>query len=351
MKPSMTEEIASNWDEKVGRINCNKLSYNIFMKLLDVKNLNIGFSIDDEVFPVTQGVSFSVEKGKLLGIVGESGCGKSVTLMSILRLLPKNAVIKADYVKFMGQNIFEITEDEFRKIRGNKIALIPQDPLTSLNPLYTVGYQIIEVIILHQKVDKIKARELAIEALKQVNIPEAEKRIDEYPHQFSGGMCQRVIIAMALSCNPDLIIADEPTTALDVTVQAQIMKLFKEIQQNLGTAIVLVTHDLALISEIADEVIVMYSGEIVEKASSEKFFNDPKHPYSQGLLDSLPKGHSQKLNVIHGQPPSIKDQIAGCKFHPRCKRSIPKCSSEEPTIRVFEEGHGVSCWLYESQNT
>jgi oligopeptide/dipeptide ABC transporter ATP-binding protein len=317
------------------------------MKLLDVKNLNIGFSIDDEVFSVTQGVSFSVEKGKLLGIVGESGCGKSVTLMSILRLLPKNAVIKADYVNFRGKNIFEMTEDEFRKIRGNKIALIPQDPLTSLNPLYTVGDQIIEVIMLHQKVDKTKARELAIKALKQVNIPEAEKRIDEYPHQFSGGMCQRVIIAMALSCNPDLIIADEPTTALDVTVQAQIMKLFKEIQQKLGTAIVLVTHDLALVSEVADDVIVMYSGEIVETAASDEFFGNAKHPYSQGLLDSLPKENSQKLNVINGQPPSIKDKISGCKFHPRCKKAMPKCSTDEPSMRVFEGGHGVSCWLYE----
>ena len=321
------------------------------MKLLDVKNLNIGFSVDDEVFSVTQGVDFAVEKGKILGIVGESGCGKSVTLMSILRLLPKNAVVKAGYINFNGKNILDITEDELRKIRGNKIALIPQDPLTSLNPLYTVGNQIIETIMLHQKVDKIKARELAIEALRQVNIPEPEKRIDEYPHQFSGGMCQRVIIAMALSCNPDLIIADEPTTALDVTVQAQIMKLFKEIQQKLGTAIILVTHDLALVSEVADEIIVMYSGEIVEKANVEDFFKNPKHPYSQGLLDSLPKETNQKLNVINGQPPSIKDNIVGCKFHPRCQRSMSKCLSEEPSMRVFENGHGVSCWLYERQNT
>ncbi len=321
------------------------------MKLLDVKNLNIGFSIDEEVFSVTQGVDFAVEKGKILGIVGESGCGKSVTLMSILSLLPKNAVVKADYINFNGKNILDITEDELRKIRGNKIALIPQDPLTSLNPLYTVGNQIIETIMLHQKVDKIKARELAIEALRQVNIPEPEKRIDEYPHQFSGGMCQRVIIAMALSCNPDLIIADEPTTALDVTVQAQIMKLFKEIQQKLGTAIILVTHDLALVSEVADEIIVMYSGKIVEKANAEDFFKNPKHPYSQGLLDSLPKETNQKLNVINGQPPSIKDNIVGCKFHPRCKRSMSKCLSEEPSMMLFEGGHGVSCWLYERQNT
>jgi len=320
------------------------------MKLLDVKNLNIGFSIDDDVFSVVQGVSFSIEKGKLLGIVGESGCGKSVTLMSILRLLPQNAVVNADYINFGGKNILNITEDEFRKIRGNKIALIPQDPLTSLNPLYTVGNQIIEVIMLHQKVDKNKARELAIEALRQVNIPEPEKRIDEYPHQFSGGMCQRVIIAMALSCNPDLIIADEPTTALDVTVQAQIMKLFKEIQQKLGTAIILVTHDLALVSEVADEVIVMYSGEIVEKAASSQFFKNPKHPYSQGLLDSLPKEDVQRLKVINGQPPSIKDKITGCKFHPRCKCAMSKCSFEDPSVIVFEGGHGVSCWLYESGN-
>lgn len=320
------------------------------MKLLDVKNLNIGFSIDDENFPVSRNVSFSIEKGKLLGIVGESGCGKSVTLMSILRLLPKNAVVSADYVNFSGQNIFDMPEDDFRRIRGNKIALIPQDPLTSLNPLYTVGEQIIETIILHQKVDKAKARELAIEALRQVNIPEPERRIDEYPHQFSGGMCQRVIIAMALSCNPDLIIADEPTTALDVTVQAQIMKLFKEIQQKLGTAIILVTHDLALISEVADEVIVMYAGEIVEKASAGQFFDSPKHPYSKGLLESLPKDDEGKLNVIEGQPPSIKDEILGCRFHPRCKSAMLKCSSEKPCVRVFQGEHSVSCWLYEGEN-
>lgn len=321
------------------------------MKLLDVKNLNIGFSIDDEVFAVTQGIDFLVEKGKILGIVGESGCGKSVTLMSILRLLPKNASVNADFINFNGQNLLDMTEDGLRKIRGNKIALIPQDPLTSLNPLYTVGNQIIEVIMLHQKVDKMKARELAIEALRQVNIPEPEKRIDEYPHQFSGGMCQRVIIAMALSCNPDLIIADEPTTALDVTVQAQIMKLFKEIQQKLGTAIILVTHDLALVSEVADEIIVMYAGEIVEKAKAEDFFDNSKHPYSQGLLNSLPKETDQKLNVINGQPPSIKDKISGCKFHPRCQQSLSKCFSEKPPMIDFECGHGVSCWLYENQNT
>lgn len=315
------------------------------MKLLEVKNLNIGFSVDEETLPVVQNVNFSLEKGKLLGIVGESGCGKSVTLMSVLRLLPKNAVVNAEYINFEGKNILEMGEDEIRKIRGNRIALIPQDPLTSLNPLYTVGDQIIEAIMLHQKVDRQKARELAIEVLKQVNIPEAEKRIDEYPHQFSGGMCQRVIIAMALSCKPDLIIADEPTTALDVTVQAQIMKLFKEIQQNFGASIILVTHDLALVSEVADEVIVMYSGEIVEKAASEDFFKEPKHPYSRGLLNSLPGDNVQKLNVISGQPPSIKDKISGCKFHPRCDHAMEKCSLSAPAEKIFQNGHSASCWL------
>lgn len=316
------------------------------MKLLEVKNLNIGFSVDDETLPVVRNVNFSLEKGKLLGIVGESGCGKSVTLMSVLRLLPKNAVVSADYINFEGKNLLEMSEDEIRKIRGNRIALIPQDPLTSLNPLYTVGDQIIEAIMLHQKVDSKKARELAIESLKQVHIPEAEKRIDEYPHQFSGGMCQRVIIAMALSCKPDLIIADEPTTALDVTVQAQIMKLFKEIQQNFGASIILVTHDLALVSEVADEVIVMYAGEIVEKAAADEFFRDSKHPYSRGLLNSLPGDGVEKLNVISGQPPSIKDKISGCKFHPRCSQAMDKCFNIVPGEKIFENGHGVSCWLY-----
>jgi len=318
------------------------------MKLLDVKNLNVGFISDDEILPVVKNVSFSLEKGKLLGIVGESGCGKSVTLMSILRLLPKNAVVNAEHIDFSGENILDIAEDDFRKIRGNKIALIPQDPLTSLNPLYTIGDQIMEVIMLHQNVDQKQARAFAIEALRQVNIPEAERRIDEYPHQFSGGMCQRVIIAMALSCNPDLIIADEPTTALDVTVQAQIMKLFKEIQQKLGTSIILVTHDLALVSEVADDIIVMYAGEIVEQAGAYEFFANPKHPYSKGLLDSLPKENVERLNVIAGQPPSIREKISGCQFHPRCEHAFEKCSNSSPIEKNLQGGHGVSCWLYEN---
>lgn len=321
------------------------------MKLLEVKNLNISFISDEEVLPVVKNVSFSLSKGQLLGIVGESGCGKSVTLMSILRLLPKNAVVNADSICFDGKNLLEMREDEIRKIRGNKIALIPQDPLTSLNPLYTVGDQIMEVIMLHQNVDKAKARELAVEALRQVNIPEPERRIDEYPHQFSGGMCQRVIIAMALSCKPDLIIADEPTTALDVTVQAQIMKLFKEIQQNFGTSIILVTHDLALVSEVADEIIVMYAGEIAEQAMSRDFFRKPRHPYSVGLLESLPKENVKRLKVIEGQPPSIRDKISGCQFHPRCGHAFRKCVLTAPTYKKIHSGHGVSCWLYENRDS
>ena len=314
------------------------------MKLLEVKNLNISFLSDDETLPVVKKVSFSLEKGKLLGIVGESGCGKSVTLMSILRLLPKNAVVKAEYINFNEKNLLEMNEEEIRQIRGNKIALIPQDPLTSLNPLYTIGDQIMEVIMLHQKVGKKEARIRAIEVLKQVNIPEAEKRIDEYPHQFSGGMCQRVIIAMALSCKPDLIIADEPTTALDVTVQAQIMKLFKEIQQNFGASIILVTHDLALISEVADEIIVMYAGDIAEYAPAEEFFKNPENPYSKGLLSSLPD--EKRLKVIEGQPPSIRENITGCRFHPRCGHALDKCVYSVPALKEVHAGHGVSCWLY-----
>jgi oligopeptide/dipeptide ABC transporter ATP-binding protein len=323
------------------------MSYNKFiMTMLEVKNLNIAFASDDEVLSVVKNVSFSLSKGKLLGIVGESGCGKSVTLMSVLRLLPKNALVNAEYINFNGQNLLNLTEEKLQTVRGNKIALIPQDPLTSLNPLYTVGDQIMEVIMLHQKVDKKHARALAIEALRQVNIPEPDRRIDEYPHQFSGGMCQRVIIAMALSCHPDLIIADEPTTALDVTVQAQIMKLFKEIQQKMGTSIILVTHDLALISEVADEVIVMYSGEIAEQASANVFFSNPKHPYSKGLLASLPKADEERLCVIEGQPPSIRDKISGCKFHPRCPFAFDRCKVEAPVLEFSDGGHGVSCWLY-----
>lgn len=322
-----------------------KLYNNIIMNILEVKNLNVSFEVDDEIYPVVENLNFALEKGKTLGIVGESGCGKSVSLMSILKLLPKNAIVNADFINFEGQNIANLNENEMQKIRGNKIALIPQDPMSSLNPLYTIGDQIMEVIRFHQKVSKTEAKELAIEALRQVNINDAEKRLNDYPHQFSGGMSQRAIIAMALSCKPKLIIADEPTTALDVTVQAQIMNLFKEIQQKFDTTIIFVTHDLALISQIADEIMVMYNGHVVEKANCKEFFNNPLHPYSQGLLGALPSSEKGILKTIRGQPPTIKENVTGCKFHPRCDFASSKCNDRRPDYTERKLGHYVRCWL------
>lgn len=319
------------------------------MSLLEVKNLSLGFNLDDELHQVIYGVDFSVEPGKMLGIVGESGCGKTITSMAVLQLLPSNSQIMSGKIKFKNKDLLKMNNRDMQKVRGNKIALIPQDPLTSLNPLYTIGDQIIEAVMLHQHVDKKKAREIAIKSLEQVHIPEAEKRFDDYPHQFSGGMCQRVIIAMALSCKPEIIIADEPTTALDVTVQAQIMNLFKEIQQEQGTSIILITHDLALVSEVADEVLVMYSGRVVEYASAQEIFNNPQHPYTKGLLKALPQGGSDRLQVIEGQPPSVRDEILGCAFNPRCEFVLEKCKANPPKLIDKGENHKVSCWLLEEK--
>lgn len=315
------------------------------MTLLEVKDLNISFDIDDEMHQVIYGVDFDLESGKMLGIVGESGCGKTITSMAVLNLLPPNAAITKGSIKFKDTNLLDLNQKQMQKIRGNKIALIPQDPLTSLNPLYTVGDQILEAVMLHQNVDKKTAREIAIKSLEQVHIPEAEKRFDDYPHQFSGGMCQRVIIAMALSCKPEIIIADEPTTALDVTVQAQIMHLFKEIQKEMNTSVILITHDLALISEVADDVLVMYAGRVVEHACAKEIFNNPQHPYTQGLLKALPKADVVKLAVIEGQPPSVQDEIVGCPFNPRCKYVMGKCRDNKPQLVDIGNGHKVSCWL------
>lgn len=315
------------------------------MALLEIKDLNISFEIDEAMHQVIYGVDFALEEGKMLGIVGESGCGKTITAMSILRLLPSNAVISKGQINYKNKNLLNLKENEMQKVRGNKIALIPQDPLTSLNPLYTVGDQITEVIMLHQNVNKKKAKEIAIKALEQVHIPEAKERFNDYPHQFSGGMCQRVIIAMALSCKPEIIIADEPTTALDVTVQAQIMHLFKEIQEQLGTSVILITHDLALVSEVADEVLVMYAGRVVEHASAQEIFNNPQHPYTKGLLKALPKGGAKKLSAIEGQPPSVQDEISGCAFNPRCEYAMERCKSNTPELIDMGNLHKVSCWL------
>lgn len=316
------------------------------MKLLDVKKLSMGFNLSGGYAGAIFDINFSLEKGKTLGIVGESGCGKSVTAMSILQLLPKNAQIKSGEIYFNGENLLEKKENQMQQIRGNKIALIPQDPLTSLNPLYTIGNQILEVIELHRGLKGKKAEELAIKSLSTVKIPDADKRMNNYPHELSGGMRQRAIIAMALCCNPELIIADEPTTALDVTVQAQIMDLIKEIKTKNNTALLLITHDLGVVAENCDDVAVMYAGKIVEYTSAELLFKTPSHPYTKGLLESLPSKAETKLSQIKGRPPSITENITGCPFHPRCKYRMEICPIEEPPLKYMAQNHLCACWLY-----
>ena len=312
------------------------------MSLLEVKNLNMGFNLECGFRPVLFDVSFSLEKGKILALVGESGCGKTMSAMSILQLLPKNAKITGGEIIFDGENL--IGNKNIQKIRGSKIALIPQDPMTSLNPLFTIGNQLLEVIKIHHNLQGEKARQKAIEALDAVQIPCAAERMNSYPHEFSGGMKQRAIIAMALACNAQILIADEPTTALDVTIQAQIMNLLNEIKQNTDTAILLITHDLALVGENADDVNVMYAGRIVETAPAKEFFQNPKHPYTQALLKSLPTNKNSKLETIQGQPPTIQQDISGCRFHPRCEKCFDKCTKNIPHLKTVGENHLSACF-------
>lgn len=314
---------------------------------LEIKNLRISFRRGNTLFEAVHGVSFSLGDGMALGIVGESGCGKTISAMSVMRLLPSTAVITEGEIIYNGLDILSLSEKEMRMIRGNKIALIPQDPLTSLNPLYTIGDQLMEVILLHQEVTKKEAKEIALDALSMVKIPDASRRFDDYPYQFSGGMCQRVIIAMALASEPDLIIADEPTTALDVTVQAQIMELFSEIRQKRKTSLILITHDLGLISENVDDVAVMYAGAVVEYASVKELFLNPSHPYTKGLLESLPRGDKRRLKIIEGQPPQVGQIISGCRFHPRCEFVMDKCNKKYPERYFLSDNHSVNCFLYE----
>lgn len=313
--------------------------------ILEVKNINLGFQSEDNFYQALYDVSFSLCKGKTLALVGESGCGKTMSAMSILNLIPKNAKITSGKVIFKGENLLEKSQKEMSNIRGGKIALIPQDPMTSLNPLYTVGDQLLEVINIHQNLYGDEAWSKAIEAFEQVQIPDAKSRLKNYPHEFSGGMKQRAIIAMALACHAEIIIADEPTTALDVTIQAQIMKLLKEIKENNHTSILLITHDLALVSENADEVAVMYSGHIVEKAPVATFFSNTNHPYSKALLKSLPSNKSDMLDTIKGQPPALNQIINGCKFHPRCNFCMDKCMQEVPELAVIAQNHQSACFL------
>lgn len=318
------------------------------MDILKVKNLNLGFQTETGFKQALYDVSFSLEKGKIHALVGESGCGKTISAMSIINLLPKNARIISGEVLFEDKNLLKSNNSELEKIRGSKIALIPQDPMTSLNPLYTIGNQLLEVITTHQGIKGKEAEKKAIKALEMVQIPAAKERLNTYPHEFSGGMKQRAIIAMALACNAQIIIADEPTTALDVTIQAQIMEILKNIKQELGTSILLITHDLALVQDYADRISVMYAGRIVESAPTEDFFKHTNHPYSRALLKSLPSKTSkkgEKLAIIEGQPPSIQQNIKGCKFHPRCSFAMDVCSKVVPELKEISKDHVSACHL------
>lgn len=312
--------------------------------VLEIRNLNLGFHIEDEFKQALFDISFLLQKGKMLALVGESGCGKTMSAMSILNLIPKTAEITSGEIIFEGKNILKNTQKEMQNIRGKKIALIPQDPMTSLNPLYTVGNQLLEIIKIHQGLDGIEAEKKAIEAFEQVQIPDAKSRLKNYPHEFSGGMKQRAIIAMALACNAKILIADEPTTALDVTIQAQIMNLLKEIKNNNETSILLITHDLALVSENADDIAVMYAGRIVEKAPGSEFFSNPNHPYSKALLDSIPSDRA-KLKTIQGQPPTLSQNILGCRFNPRCEFCMDICKQNIPQLINIAENHKSACFL------
>ncbi len=319
--------------------------------LVEVKNLKTYFFTEDGVVPAVDGVDFSIKEGETLGIVGESGCGKSVTSLSILRLVPSppGKIVDGE-ILFRGENLLKKSEAEMRKIRGNDISMIFQEPMTSLNPVFTVGEQIAEAIELHQGLDKKQAMDKTVEMLKLVGIPSAEKRVYDFPHQMSGGMRQRVMIAMALSCNPSLLIADEPTTALDVTIQAQILELMKDLKKKLNTSIMLITHDLGVVAEMAENVLVMYAGKVVEYADVRTIFKEPKHPYTIGLMESIPRLDQprEKLYVIEGTVPNPFDMPKGCRFHPRCPEAKDICVNREPEL-ISSNNHQVSCWKYSDQ--
>jgi peptide/nickel transport system ATP-binding protein len=305
------------------------------MSLLEVKDLKTYFRTDDGIVKAVDGVNFSVEKGQTLGIVGESGSGKSVTCLTIMGLNNRRSTITSGSAKFRDEDLLTASPKRLREIRGNDIAMIFQDPMTSLNPVHTIGRQLNEAILLHQDVTKKQARGRSLELLKAVGIPRAERRIDDYPHQFSGGMRQRVMIAMSLVNNPDLLIADEPTTALDVTTQAQILQLMNRLQEDFGSAIIMITHDLGVVAETADEVVVMYAARVAEKAEVDDVFTRPQHPYAWGLIGSLPRldADVERLVQISGQPPSLLNPPNGCRFHPRCPYVMDICKTEEPQLR------------------
>ena len=317
--------------------------------LLEVKNLKTWFYTPDGIVKAVNGVSFTLNEGEALGLVGESGCGKSVSAMSLMRLIPTppGRIVEGEVI-FDGRDLIKLNDEGIRRIRGNDIAMIFQDPMTSLNPVLTIGRQIGEALELHKGMNGDQARKRTIELLELVGIPSAKSRHDDYPHQFSGGMRQRVMIAMALSCDPKLLIADEPTTALDVTIQAQILDLIMQLRKELGMAVIMITHDLGVVAGVADKINVMYAGYIVESAPAEDLFSKPRHPYTLGLLRSIPRidePRKEKLIPIEGLPPDLIDAPVGCPFVPRCTYKVDRCVEENPSLEPVEPGHSIACWV------
>lgn len=318
------------------------------MELLKIKNLKTNFFIDAGTVQAVRGVDIVLKRGESLGIVGESGSGKSVTMLSIMGLLEENTSVTAEELKFNGENLLEKNKEDMRKISGGQIGMIFQDPMSSLNPLFTVGNQITEAIRLHNKISKKDAEKKALELLKMVEISSPESRMEQYPHELSGGMRQRVMIAMAMSCNPKLLIADEPTTALDVTIQAQILDLMKNLKEKTETSIILITHDLGVIANMCEKIVVMYGGTIVETGNREEIFYNSKHPYTWGLLNSIPKcegGKKEKLIPIPGSPPDLLHPPKGCPFTSRCAYGMKICQDHRPGLKKFSETHSSACWM------
>jgi peptide/nickel transport system ATP-binding protein len=324
--------------------------------LLDVRGLQTSFHLRDGTVRAVTGVDFSVRRGEIVGLVGESGCGKSVTSLSILRLVAPPGQVEAGEVIFDGQDLLQVSERRMRDIRGNRISMIFQQPTSSLNPVLNVGFQVGEVLEAHRNMKRKAARERALEMLRLVGIPDPQRRLSAFPHELSGGMAQRVMIAMALACEPELIIADEPTTALDVTIQAQILELMRRLQRETGTAIILITHDLGVVAEMCDRVAVMYAGEIIERTDTSSLFRDPRHPYTQGLLGAIPAlGREQdELAVIPGSVPNLIDLPAGCRFAPRClarlEHGVSPATEVHPELMPVSAEHDVRCWLYHSND-
>jgi len=321
--------------------------------LLSIRNLHTYFFTHRGMVKAVDGVDLNIKKKETLGLVGESGCGKSVTALSIMRLIPNPpGRITEGEIFFAGEDLLKKNNEQMRKMRGSKISMIFQEPMTSLDPVFTVGHELTETLLLHQNLSKEEARGGAVEMLKLVGIPEPERRMEEYPHQLSGGMQQRVMIAMALSCNPSLLIADEPTTALDVTIQAQILALIKDLKGKLGTSVLLITHDLGVVAETCQQVTVMYAGRIMESAQVDDLFSEPLHPYTIALSSSIPNIDSaaRRLKIIPGMVPSLINPPSGCRFHPRCSEVMPVCSEKEPPLMEIRNDHWVRCWMHQRDN-